>query len=118
MIRGAFTLAETLAAIALLAVLAAAAMPLTRRLAEGEEAIDARFRAREILRAVASVSLDVQPDLPVVDGHPAWQIRREPMSVEAGSTLMPVRWWWRIAVVDTSRGDRVLAETLVTGPAP
>ncbi|MBA3845996.1 MAG: prepilin-type N-terminal cleavage/methylation domain-containing protein [Planctomycetes bacterium] len=115
----AFTLAETLAAIAVLAVLAAAAMPLTLRLAQGEEQLGMRWHARTALReATADAAALVRSGIAEVPGHAEWQVRCLPLSVEAGASLTPVRWWWQVVLVDTAHDDRVLAETLITGPAP
>lgn len=123
--RHGFTLLETLVAVALLSVLAAAAVPLVQHLGRGELHVADRWQARTDLVNLLStqaVPADGQPD----PGHAGWWIRVHTLNPDAAAVLansqtssrLPHRWFQVLIASGPTDADTVLAETLVVDLLP
>jgi prepilin-type N-terminal cleavage/methylation domain-containing protein len=123
--RPGFTLLETLVAVALLSLLAAAAVPLVQHLGRGELHLSDRWTARtDLLNLLSTHALpaDGQPD----PGHAGWWIRVHALIPDAAADLansqtasgLPHRWFQVAISSGPTDADIVLAETLVADLLP
>jgi len=123
--RHAFTLLETLVAVALLSLLAAAAVPLVQHLGRGELHMADRWSAgADLLKLVSthSVPADGQPD----PGHQGWWVRVHALVPDAAAVFansqtsygLPHCWYQVLIASGPTDADTVLAETLVVDLLP
>lgn len=75
MSRG-FTLVETLAAVALLGVVAAAVIPLNLQLGQARLGIDEQLRARSWLLSQGDSGIDDSERISAIVDHPGWYLHR------------------------------------------
>ncbi len=117
-IRGGFTLLETLAAVIVLGLLAAAVVPLLRNI--GKLTLQERVQAQAYLRTLAVAEGLVPGTSRAVAGHPGWSLvvnalvaEPEPPPPADGIALAgPPRQWLLVSIRDEASATD-LAETLV-----
>lgn len=118
MSRG-MTLLETLAAVTLLGLVAAAVIPITLRLGHGELALDARMEARRWLLGQQDPSTGGLDLIKPVKGHPGWYLHRRAFFRTSGKPperpLPPPEHQWVHLVVRSGaeRDAEILAERVV-----
>jgi prepilin-type N-terminal cleavage/methylation domain-containing protein len=125
--RDAFTLLETLAAVTLLAMLAAAVVPLTIHLGHGERGLTERWQARQALTVLALKSHAADSDQGVVpvSGHQGWWLSSallapgyQPIATETSTSILAHRWRRLAIYADADAARAPLAEILVVEIPP
>jgi prepilin-type N-terminal cleavage/methylation domain-containing protein len=116
--RRAFTLIETLAAVALLAALAAAVVPLALKLGQGQLIITDQMQAMELLRGLKRADLpEALTGTVPLKKHAAWFARCTPLApgprpVRPSGSTPPAHRWIHLAIAS---GPDATATVLADG---
>jgi len=121
--RASFTLVETLAAVALLSLLACAIVPVIQHLAHGDRALRDRYEGRLYITHLGR-SLKPTVKAEPVEGHPGWWVRCDELSDDAAAPLQDhsqdltiAHQWHQILLMSgPDRSDGVIADALIFVP--